>query len=77
MLRLARPATLLPRDQLVGTSSSARHYAAKAAAGSKKKAAQAVATSRGSGRPDGSAGDSRVEAIKKVSLVEWEGVGSE
>ena len=69
MLRRASP--LLPRDQLIGTSSSTftvRHYAAKAAAGSKKKAAQAVVASRGgSGRPDGGAGDSRVEAIKKVS----------
>lgn len=68
MPRLARPSSLLPLDQLVGTSTSVRHYAAKAAAGSKKKAAQSVLASRGSGRPDGGAGDSRVEAIKKVRI---------
>lgn len=67
MLRLSRSSSLLPFDQLVGTSQAVRHYAVKAAAGSKKKAAQAVSNARGSGRPDGAA-DSRVDAIKKVSI---------
>ncbi|KAK4705739.1 large subunit ribosomal protein L40, partial [Phenoliferia sp. Uapishka_3] len=55
----------LPRDQAIGTSSSAiRRYATPAKAGSGGKKKETV--SRGSGRGGIDAGDSRSDVIKKV-----------